>query len=48
MSISKDYEYIIFARSIVGIGGAEIYVRNKVKFLQNLGISVTVMEIQHS
>lgn len=45
MSISKDYEYIIFARSIVGIGGAEIYVRNKVKFLQNLGINVTVISV---
>lgn len=43
MNSLENIEYIIFTRSIVGIGGAEIYIRNKVKFLKECGISVTVI-----
>lgn len=36
-------QYIIIARSICGIGGAEIYVRNKLNFLHNNNYQVTII-----
>lgn len=38
-----NIEYIIFTRSIAGIGGAEIYTRNKLLYLEKFSNKVHIL-----
>lgn len=41
--ITEGKKYLIITRSICGIGGAEIYVRNKYRFLKDKGYEVIII-----